>query len=49
MSKTWREQPRTNRVDQTPQKAIDRLVMKEAEEDIREALNMSWEVTNASK
>ena len=38
MSKTWKEQPRSKRADETPQMAIDRLVMQEAEKDIREAL-----------
>lgn len=38
MSKTWKEQTRSKRTDETPQKAIDRLRMAEAREDIREAL-----------
>jgi hypothetical protein len=37
MSKTWK-QPRTKKTDETPQKAIDRLCMREAEKDIRETL-----------
>ncbi|VVB50864.1 Uncharacterised protein [uncultured archaeon] len=43
MSKTWKEQPRSGRIDETPQKAIDRLQAKEAEYDIREALIMPKE------
>jgi hypothetical protein len=38
MSKTYKEQPRSKSSDKTPQKAIDRLRMSEAQEDIREAL-----------
>jgi hypothetical protein len=43
MSKTWKEHEassRRGRTDETPQKAIDRLVMREAEQDIREALTV---------
>jgi len=38
MSKTYKEQPHSKRTDKTPQRAIDRLRMEEAHEDIREAL-----------
>lgn len=47
MSKTYKEQPRSKHTDETPQKAIDRLRMAEAHEDIREALQTSQEATNA--
>lgn len=46
MSKSWKEQPRSNSTDATPQKAIDRLRMEEAQEDIREALAAPQEATN---
>lgn len=45
MSKTYRDQPR-RREDEMPQKAIDRLCMREARQDIREALT-SKEATSA--
>jgi hypothetical protein len=38
MSKTWREQTGRKHPN-TPQKAIDRISMREAKEDIREALS----------
>ena len=38
MSKTWKEQPKTTRTQETPQKAIDRLRDREAKEDIRAAV-----------
>ncbi len=51
MSKTYKEQPRSKRTDETPPyrcagKAIDRLHMEEAHEDIREALAAPQEATN---
>lgn len=49
MSKTYKEQPRSKSADATPQKAIDRLRMAEAQEDIREALAAPQEATNAGK
>jgi hypothetical protein len=48
MSKTYKEQPRSKSSDKTPQKAIDRLRMSEAQEDIREALAVSQEATSAT-
>ena len=45
MSKTYKEQPRSKHTDATPQKAIDRLRMEEAREDIREALAAPQEAT----
>ena len=46
MSKTWKEQPRSKCTDETPQKAIDRLHMEEAHEDIGEALAAPQEAIN---
>ena len=49
MSKTYKEQPRSTRCDEAPQRAIDRLHMQEAQEDIREALAASQGAQSASK
>ena len=49
MSKTWKEQPHTIRADETPQAAIDRLVMREAQEDIHEALAAPQEAQSANQ
>ncbi len=46
MSKTYREQPRSKRTDETPQAAIDCLRKAEAQDDIREALAAPQEATN---
>jgi hypothetical protein len=48
MSKTYGK-THTKRVDQTPQKAIDRLRMEEAQEEIKEALIASEERTNVNQ
>lgn len=46
MSKSWKEQLRSTRTDKTPQKAINRLRVEEAQEDIREALAAPQEATH---
>ncbi len=48
MSKTWKEEHRKHRTkhtEPTPQKAIDRLRVVEAQRDIREALQAPQEAT----
>lgn len=52
MSKTWKEDHRKHRAksaEPTSEKAVDRLRMEEAEEDIREALHAPQEATNAAQ
>lgn len=52
MSKTWKEEHRKHRAkstEPTPEKAIDRLRMEEAENEIREALAAPQEATNAAQ
>jgi hypothetical protein len=45
MSKTRKEQPRSKRADESPEKAIQRITMREAAEDIKEALRTSREAS----